>query len=116
VRDEVRLLGKTGGYTDNPVRALDRDEPEAVSRADQARITAEAVASWPHMNALHEGARTSQPLDRRLARCVAQAKHLRVDVHGELRLVRLALQGGRSRAHVERRLEVLEERLWPNME
>jgi hypothetical protein len=37
-------------------------------------------------------------------------------VHGELRLVRLALQGGRSRAHVERRLEVLEERLWPNME
>jgi hypothetical protein len=113
VRDEVRLLGKAGGYTDSPGRAMDRDEPEAVSRQDQARITAEAVRNWPHLNALQTGARTAQPLDRRLARCVAQAKNLRVDVHGELRLVRLALQGGRSRAHVERRLEVLEGRLWP---
>lgn len=114
MRDQVRLLGKTGGYTDNPARAFDRDEPEAVSRSDQARITKEAALSWPHLSALQEGARASQPLDRRLAACKAQARNLRVDVHGELRLVRLALEGGRSRAHVERRLEVLEERLWPH--
>lgn len=111
--DEVRLLGKTGGYTDKPSHALDRDEPEAVSRADQARITAEAAASWPHLNALHAGQRTAQPLDRRIARCKAQARHIGVDVRQELRLIGLTLGSGRSRATVERRVEVLEQRLWP---
>lgn len=112
--DEVRLLAKGGGYTDNPARALDvREEPEAVDREAQRRITAQAVAEWPHLNALQTGAREAVPLDRRIARCVAQAKHLRVDVHRELRLVRLAVGSGRPQAHVERRVEALESRLWP---
>lgn len=113
---EVRLLGKTGGYTDNPARAMDLDEPEAVDAEAQRRITAEAVANWPGLNALQAGERQAAPLDRRIERCRAQAKHLRVDVHGELRLVRLAISGGRSRAHVERRVEALESRLWPSLD
>ncbi len=113
MKDPVRLLGKTGGYTATPGRAL-REEPEAVSRADQARITADAARSWPHLNALQAAERATAPLDRRIARIKAQAKHLRVDVHGELRLVRLAVEGGRSRAHVERRVEAVEAKLWPS--
>lgn len=113
MRDSVRLLAKTGGYTDRPSKAMDPSEPEAVAAEDQRRITEEAARSWPHLNALQRGERTAAPLDRRIARCKAQAKHLGVDVHGELRLVRLAVAGGRSQAHVERRIEVLEARLWP---
>lgn len=113
--DNVRLLGKTGGYTDKPSRAMDPAEPEAVRPDEQDRISAAAVADWPHLDALHTGARTAQPLAVRVARCKAQARHVGVDVHGELRLIRLGIQGGRSRAHVERRLTVLEERLWPGM-
>lgn len=113
MRDEIRLLGKTGGYTDRPSRAMDRDEPEAVDRATQKHITAEAAKSWPQMNALQHGTRAAAPLDRRVERCRSQARHLGVDVHGELRLVRLAIAGGRPLEHVERRIEVLEQRLWP---
>jgi hypothetical protein len=114
MRDEIRLLGRSGGYTSDPARAVDpREEPEAVDRATQQRITLEAAESWPHLTALHEGSRASATLDRRLARCKAQAKHLGVDVHQPLRLARLALEGGRSYAHVERRIEALEGILWP---
>ncbi len=112
MKDQVRLLGRTGGYTDEPERAL-REEPEAVDRETQRRITAAAAESWPHLSALHEATRRIDPLSTRLARAQAQAKHLRVDVHNELRLVRLAIESGRSYAHVERRLSVVEERLWP---
>jgi hypothetical protein len=112
VRDEIRLLGRAGGYTDNPARAL-REEPEAVDRETQRRITLDAARSWPHLTALHEGVRAVDSLDRRLARCKAQAKHLGVDVHQPLRLARLAIEGGRSHAHVERRIEALETILWP---
>jgi hypothetical protein len=112
VKDEIRLLGRTGSYTDDPARALP-DEPEAVDRASQARITLDAARSWPHLTALHEGVRAADSFDRRLRRCVAQAKHLGVDVHQPLRLARLAIEGGRSRAAVERRIEVIEARLWP---
>jgi len=66
------------------------------------------------MNALQAGARGAQPLNVRLARCKAQAKHLRVDVHQPLRLARLALENGRSYAHVERRIEAVEALLWPD--
>jgi hypothetical protein len=114
VRDEIRLLGRSGGYTSDPARAVDpRTEPEAVDRETQDRISLDAARSWPHLAALHEGVRATRTLDQRLASAKAQAKHLRVDVHAELRLVRLALEGGRSYAHVERRLEVVESRLWP---
>ena len=114
MRDEIRLLGRGGGYTDNPARAIDpREEPEAVDRETQRRITLEAAESWPQLTALHEGVRADAPLDRRLARCRRQAKHLGVDVHQPLRLARRAIEGGRSYAHVERRIEAIESLLWP---
>ena len=113
MRDEVRLLGRKGGYTKDPARALP-DEPEAVSRTDQERITLQAARTWPHLTALNQGARAAAPLHVRLQRAKAQARALRVDVHAELRLVRLALEGGRSYAHVERRLVALEARVWPD--
>lgn len=114
VSDPIRLLGKTGGYTDKPSRAMDVTEPEAVRPEDQARISEAAAQSWPHLNALHEGVRAERPFGERIARCKAQARHIGVDVHGELRLLRLTLNSGRSRASIERRLEVLEGRLWPS--
>jgi hypothetical protein len=114
MRDEVRLLGKVSGYTDKPSRAMNPDEPEAVSREEQERQSLAAARSWPHLHALQRGARASLSLDQRIVRATAQAKSLRVDVHSELRLVRLAIGAGRSRAHVERRVEALEQRLWPD--
>lgn len=113
MRDEVRLLGKTGGYTDKPSRAMSPDEPEAVSREEQAWISLAAARSWPHLNALQTAERESKPLSTRLASARAQAKSLRLDVHREIRLVRLAIESGRSYAHVERRVEALEARVWP---
>lgn len=112
MRDPVRLLGKSGGYVDDPAKAL-REEPEAVDRATQSRITLEAARSWPHLTALHEGVRAADSFDRRLRRCKDQAKHLGIDVYQPLRLARLAIEGGRSHAHVERRIEALETLLWP---
>lgn len=111
--EEVRLLGKRGGYTEKPWKAMDPAEPEAVSSEDQARITAEAARDWPHLNALHTAVRESNTLDDRLRRARAEAKSLRLDVHKELRLVRLAIEGGRSRGHVEQRIAALENRVWP---
>lgn len=111
--DTVRLLGKTGGYTDKPSRAMDPAEPEAVAPSDLAKITAASAASWPHLNALQVGARAAAPISTRIERCRQQARHLGVDVHGELRLIRLTIANGRSAASVERRVEVLENRLWP---
>lgn len=113
VSDEVRLLGKTGGYTDKPSRALDTAEPEAVSRDYQRQLSREAAESWPQLDALHTAERSAKPLDRRVADCKQQAKHLGVDVHQELRLIKLTLRSGRPREHVERRVEALEHRLWP---
>jgi hypothetical protein len=111
--DEVRLLGKRGGYTDDPAKAMDRAEPEAVSREDQRRITAAAARDWPHLNVLHTAVREADTLDNRLRRARAEAKSQRLDVHRELRLVRLAIEGGRSRGHVEQRIAALENRVWP---
>ena len=113
MRDEVRLLGKRGGYTDDPAKAMDRSEPEAVSREDQKRITAEAARDWPHLNVLHTAVREADPIDARLRRARAEAKSQRLDVHREERLVKLAIQGGRSRQHIERRVAALENRVWP---
>ena len=114
MKDEVRLLGRSGGYTSDPAKAVDpRQEPEAVDRETQRRISLDAARSWPHLTALHTGVRAADSLDRRLARCRAQAKHLGVDVHQPLRLARLAIEGGRSHAHVERRIEAIETLLWP---
>lgn len=106
------MLAKNGGYTDKPSRAMDPAEPEAVPAEDQARISRQAAASWPHLTALHEATRASQPLDQRLSKCRAQAKHLGVDAHRELRLVKLAISSGRPREHVEQRIAALEGKLF----
>jgi hypothetical protein len=116
VSDEVRLLGKTGGYTEKPTHALrvtGEVEPEAVDRQTQRRITAEAVRDWPHMNALQTASRESRPLHQRIANVKAQAKHARIDVYQPMRLLENAVMAGRSHAHVERRVEVLESLVFP---
>jgi hypothetical protein len=62
---------------------------------------------------LHAGDRAARPLAVRLAHAEAQARLKRINVVPELRLARLAMQSGRSAAHVERRLEVVERRVFP---
>jgi len=111
MRDEVRLLGRSGGYTDDPARAMPR-EAEAVDKATQARITLESARSWPGLQALQRGERTQQPIARRVTRALAQAKLAGTDVHKEHRLVRLAMQAGRTEAHIERRVQALEARVF----
>jgi hypothetical protein len=113
MRDEVRLLGKTGGYTDKPSRAMSQEEPEAVSREEQAWQTLQAARDWPHLNALSSATRAAKPLDVRIKDARSQARLVKTDVHKELRLCRLAIEGGRSYEHVERRVEALEARVWP---
>jgi len=54
-------------------------------------------------------------LDHRIRTAIATARHLRVDIHRELRLVRLAIQGGRSEAAISRRVDVIERKLWPDL-
>lgn len=92
---------------------MDPEEPEAVDAETQRRITVAAAESWPSIRALQVEARESQSLGRRIERAKAQARHLGVDVHQPLRLCRLAIENGRSRAHVERRIEAVESLLWP---
>lgn len=111
MRDRVRLLGKKGGYTDNPARAL-AEEPEAVDRDTQDRFTLEAARNWPGLLALQAEVRSEEPLHYRLRRVQDAARTAGIDVHREVRLARLALQAGRSVAHVERRVQVLETRVY----
>lgn len=111
--DRVRLLGKTGGYTDKSYRAMDATEPEAVDAETQARISKEAKQSQSQREVLHVAERTVQPLDKRIALAKAQAKFLGLNVHQHVRLCRLAIEGGRSREAVERRVEALERAVWP---
>lgn len=115
--DELRLLGKSGGYTHKSTHALRVDgalEPEAVDAETQRRITKAAAEGWPHLDALHRGERESKPLATRIAHAKAQAKHLRVDVYQPLRLLEMAMLGGRSHAHIERRVQALEATVFPS--
>jgi len=112
VRDEVRLLGRTSGYTSDPSRALP-GEPEAVDRSTQQRFTLEAARNWPRLSSLQTQERREAPTHVRLQRAEAQARVSGIDVHRELRLTRLAIEAGRPAAHVERRLQVLEARVYP---
>lgn len=112
MRDQVRLLGKRGGYTSNPARALP-EEPEAVDRETQQRFTLDAARNWPRLQALQTEERRETPLHHRLRRVQAQARLTGIDVHQELRLTRLAIENGRSAAHIERRVQVLEARVFP---
>jgi hypothetical protein len=111
--ERVRLLGKTGGYTTRRDRAMDPVEPEAVDAETQERITEAAARSWPGLRALQQGERSDRPLARRIQAAQQQARSSGVDVHPQLRLVRLAMEHGRPIEHIERRMEAVEARLWP---
>lgn len=113
MKDRVRLLAKTNGYTDRIERAMDRDEPEAVDPDSLAEITARSAATWPGIRALQSGERSARPLARRIQDVKAQARATGIDVHPQMRLVRLAMESGRPIEHVERRLRAVENRLWP---
>lgn len=115
--DKVRLLGRTGGYTDKATKALSsgaEPEPEAVDADTQKRISLAAARNWPHLNALQRGAREAKPLHVRLRNAKAQAKSLRIDVHRPVQLIEYAIRGGRSHAHVEQRIKALEATVFPD--
>ncbi|HWK25369.1 MAG TPA: hypothetical protein VNS09_02345 [Solirubrobacter sp.] len=117
-RDPVRLLGRTGSYTDRFAYALRSGavlEPEAVDAATQARLSDRAATDRSNQRTLTRADLAKSPPAVRLARCKAQAKATKVDAHRELRMVRLAIDGGRSAEHIARRLACLERRLWPNL-
>lgn len=86
---------------------------DRVSIAYEEQLAERAADLRSQMNVLRRLLREQQPLDARIRAIRAQARYLRVDVHNELRLVALAIEGGRSRAHVSRRISAVEARLWP---
>ena len=92
---------------------MDPDEPEAIDPAALSEMVAKSAASWPGLRALQRGERSQKPLARRIADVKAQARATGVDVHPQMRLVKLAMENGRPIEHVERRLEAVENRLWP---
>jgi len=114
-RDEVRLLSRGGTYTDDPGRAL-RDgalvEPEAVDAATQDRYSNAAHREQEQTRTLTRAALADAPLHVRIARCEAHAKAMKIDVHQPVRLLRLAVLNGRSTAHVSRRIDALEARVF----
>jgi hypothetical protein len=116
-RDEVRLLGKTGSYTHDPSRALRSGgdvEPEAVPRDVQDRFTDAAHRDAAVLREQQVATRASvNGFGSRIALAKAEAKLRGVDVHSELRMVRLVVQGGRSERQVERAVTKLERRVWP---
>jgi hypothetical protein len=112
MREKPRLLGRSGGYTAEPRRAL-AGEPEAVDAESQRKITLAAALSWPHLDALHGAERESASPSVRLRRAEAQARASRIDVRPQLRLARLAIEQGRSSGQVERRLSAVEARVFP---
>jgi hypothetical protein len=120
--DPVRLLNKSGttggrgnGYTDRLGRAMDAHEPEAVSREHQDALSDRAHRNAAQARQEQRLAMSGNRLDARIATAIATARHRRVDIHPELRLVRLAIQGGRSEAAISRRVDVIERKLWPDL-
>jgi hypothetical protein len=90
-------------------------EPEAVDRATLALLAERAAAERSQRRIATRADLAQATPSVRLARCKAQARASRVDVHRELRMVRLAIEGGRSAEHIARRLACLERRLWPDL-
>jgi uncharacterized membrane protein len=110
-RDPVRLLGRQAGYTDSVGRALRSGveiEAEAVDAATQDRYSLAARRDQTQARTLTRAALADAPLHVRIERCQAQAKHLGIDIYQPVRLARLAIVGGRSLAHVSRRIEAIE--------
>jgi len=116
--DPVRLLDKTGAYTSQFAHALRSGnvlEPEAVDHATQERLSDRAAVDRSNQRLTTRADLAKSPAAVRLARCKAQAKATRTDVHRELRLVKLAITNGRKPEHVARRLACLEAKLWPDL-
>lgn len=63
--DEIRLLGKNGGYVSDPAQAL-RREPEAVDRATAKRLVALGTARWQKEHQAREDERLARTLAIRL--------------------------------------------------
>ena len=107
---------RSGGFTTQTDRAL-RDgaalEPEAVPAeygdrlADQAHLDAARAREEFRLSL------NGNSLDHRLRVAIATAKDRKVDIHQPLRLCRLAMQSGRSEAAVTRRVEAIEQKLYP---
>ncbi|WP_205697479.1 hypothetical protein [Conexibacter sp. SYSU D00693] len=117
-QDEPLFLGRTGGLTRNPARAMRTNglvEPEPVVGADLERFAFNANRDRVAARQLTLATLAAAPVDVRLARCRAQAKATKVDCHAQLRLVRLAIANGRSAEHVGRRLDAVERALWPDL-
>jgi hypothetical protein len=117
-RDPVRLLGKTGGTTTDPARALrdgHRVEPEAVPADYQEQLTRAAHRDQQQARVARRIDRSQQDLARRITFAQQQAKHIGVDVHNAMRLLKLSIAAGRSEAAVLRRVEALERLVFPDL-
>jgi hypothetical protein len=116
--DEIRLLGRFGGFTDRFAYALRSGaviEPEVISAEFERTLAARAANDRAAARALTRADLAAASAGVRLARCKAMARAKKVDVHRELRLIRLAVEGGRKPEHIAKRLAVLERRLWPDL-
>ena len=116
--DRPLFLSRGGAYTTDPARALrdgQRIEVEAVDLATLARLADRAALNRRNQRITTRADLARAPLAVRLARCKAMAKTTGVDVHNQLRLARLALEGGRSVEHVSRRVAAIEARSWPDL-
>lgn len=94
LEDEVRLLGKNGGYVTNPAQAL-REEPEAVDRATEKRLVALGTLTWAQARAVKQAELDARALHHRLGEI--EAAHAR----GEF-------DASRQLAAIRRRIEALE--------
>lgn len=86
---------------------------DRVSIAYEEQLARRAEDLRPQMARLRQALRAAKPLDVRIREARAHARHMGVDIHQPLRLIRLAFEGGRSRAAIERRVQALEDLLWP---
>jgi len=102
---------RTGDYTHNPRQAIDTlpalDEHELEQLAWRARQT-DLIRERTRA-----GERRRQPYTKRLDQARAQARLTGVRVDNELRLARLAIDAGRRPTQIERRLELVEQRVFP---
>jgi hypothetical protein len=114
--DRPRLLARdsTRGYTDDPGKAL-RHEPGAVPRDYANVLVSRAHRDQAAARQLQRSELGQNGFYRRLVLAQAQARHTGVDIHGRVRLLRLAMEQRRSEAHLERRLQAIERMVWPDL-
>lgn len=119
-RDEVRLLGRTGGYTNKPSHALFSTdvgvEPEAVPAHYQRMLTNTAHRDQAQAREVQRAERAAtNGWSRRIALAKAQAKLTGVSIDRELRLLACVMKARRSDHAVEDRIRALEKRVWPEL-